>query len=238
MEQLSCILRGKTVTEISWGNPELTVHELEPDHYTESDRRKIGGFLAIFGAIRGYLKKREIQIISVETKKLATDKVELLDPAKAEYFSSHDVLTAMLSKAVESSDEIMITMDARKRFPSKYGLRDGGNCLKQAHVPIEICKDPHGVRQTVNRGYHYEADQVSGRASWQSRVCIITSWASYYTSLEGFPVLCHLPGRWLLKSLPLFDTCIIFQLDDQHLGVLHNATRINIAPNDGLQTYS
>lgn len=225
IEQISSIMNtGEILSEINWDNPDLATHELIPDHYSKKDIRRGGLLPSIIGFLRsGKRKHKHLWILDRE--KISRLKTDQVDPVTNEYLSSHDIIVSALCKIIQSSDEVAILMDYRERCPS-FKAYDGGNCLKQWSIPCDVGCNPNSVRQAVNKGYHFGANEIDGKAVIRGRVLISTSWVTGYKSIEGTNTICHSPPAHFTKGIRA-DTCVLFQIDEASFGLDHNFRKVD-----------
>eukprot|EP00984_Skeletonema_dohrnii_P018186 scaffold8428_cov120-Skeletonema_dohrnii-CCMP3373.AAC.2 len=227
IEQISSFMNtGHIVSKINWGNLDLTTLETLPDHYNKRDIRRVGFLPLMIGFLRsGKRKHSHLWILDRdELSRLKKDQVQV-DPEMNEFLSSHDIIMSTLCKLIRSSDEVMITMDHRERCPS-FGAYDGGNCLKQWAIPCDVGCNPNAIRKAVNKGFHYGANEVSGKAILRGRVLYSTSWVTGYKSIEGINTICHSPSVHFVRDIPA-DTCILFPIDNASFGLLHNFRKVD-----------
>jgi hypothetical protein len=228
IDQISSFMSGQDkMPLINWGNPALATHEVVPDHYSKRDLRRIGILPLLLGFMRISLRKKREQIWILNRADILRLKEEQLDTKTTEYLSSHDVIVSTICRLVQSSDEVIVNMDQRVRDPL-FKANDGGNCLKHLAIPCDVGSNPNAIRKAVTKGYYYEANQVDGKALRKGRVCYTTSWVTGFKCIQGLQTICHCPSVHFVRSIP-GDIGILFSIDDENFGLIHNFFKINEA---------
>jgi len=239
VHQISCFMNDVEITKIRWDNPLMPEHESDPDHYTDKDQGQMGMMSILSGFVfyklrsswkqkRNGTKKEHTWVVPKQY--LLDQKKEQLDTSITPFISSHDILFSTISRLLQSSTQLMITMDHRKRSPNKSFLpNDGGNCFKMFAIPTSVSSNPNHFRTALNNGYYYPANELDIKSTLaKGRMCYATSWATGYKSIDvvGQEIICHCPSFAFIRSFPA-DFCVIFHLDDDNLGVIHSMMEID-----------
>jgi hypothetical protein len=214
---------------IVWNNPHLTTQEMSPAHYSARDCRRSSGSTLVVGAIRQGTQlpkrvNRPIRHYVLCRNKIAQKKAELVGPT-CDYLSSHDVVLAAVSQCNTTALDVFMFASRRPRLPDLYTLQDGGICLAQFSLPRTVATDPNEIRQAVNRGYYYDTNSVPSEPTGTGRIIVSTSWATRACFLQGcgdtIATVCHVPTLGMFYVFP-FDLAIIWAVNDDCLGVVHN----------------
>jgi hypothetical protein len=214
---------------IVWNNPHLTTVEVSPAHYSTRDYSRSFGTTLHMGLIRQGTQlpkrvNRPIRHYVLCRNKIAQKKTELLGPS-SEYLSSHDIVLAAVSQCNTTALDVFVVLDRRPRQPELYTLSDGGLCTAQFSMPRAVATDPNEVRQAVDRGYYYGTNSVPSEPTGTGRVILSTSWATRACFLQGcggtIATVCHVPTLGMFYVFP-FDLAIIWAVNDDCLGVVHN----------------
>ncbi|GFH45169.1 hypothetical protein CTEN210_01643 [Chaetoceros tenuissimus] len=218
--QISALMNDQDITPINWQNEHMITLEPFPDHYTFRDRRKGGLLPMLFGALVNISRTRREQAWIVRKDKVIFEKRNQLDTNLTNYLESDDIILSKVSELLQSSVEINIDMDYRDKSP-EFARTDGGNCSKAFNLPSNVASNPNLLRQTIDKGYYYEANQVDGKPLKKGQLCYSSSWINSYKQIEGMKTLCHTPSFNLIQGQP-FDVCIMFVIDESHFAVFHN----------------
>ena len=104
---------------------------------------------------------------------------------------------------------------------------DGGNFLQEIPFPREAALDPNNVRKITRERKYYDANKIPILPSLLGCRGVFTNWSSVQKSLqvEGTTSVIEVPPVDFVASLP-YDTAVIFFMDEDHIGILHNYKEI------------
>jgi hypothetical protein len=93
--------------------------------------------------------------------------------------------------------------------------------------PKTVVLEPIGMRKIVSRKHFYETDQVPmerfhrGQAGRMTNFASISSKYLFEKRPSGLEAVAHCLPSSFFEIFPI-DVCVIYRLDKQHLGGIHN----------------
>ena len=104
---------------------------------------------------------------------------------------------------------------------------DGGNLLQEIPFRMKAALDPNNVRKISRERKYYDANKIPILPSLLGCKGSLSNWSSVQKSLqvEGTSNVIEMPPISFVASIP-FDLAVIFSMDEEHMGILHNYKKI------------
>ena len=105
----------------------------------------------------------------------------------------------------------------------------GGNLYIEVPFPRKYGCDPNNIYHILKEGQYYATDKLPTFPFLVGRVGRITSCVAPLAkefNFAGTKTICHSPPLAFLNTCP-FDCAVIFSMDKEHLGVMHNFFEVN-----------
>lgn len=220
---------------IDWNHPLKATHECYPETFSKKDIRNSYGMPFILGLFRNVRR-----LVNPSYSKLMVMRRDKIQEAKHKYLqhfpegtiiSANDMITAGLCQSNDSTDVFSFPLNMRGR---KDGMMHpdvemaAGYLCCEIPFPKKAALEPIGMRKIVSKKHFYETDQVPvepfqhGRAGRMTNFASISSDYLFETGASsGVETIAHCLPSSFFEIFPI-DVCVIYQLDQQHLGVIHN----------------
>ena len=230
LNQISHLLikGANDLPHINWEAPaHKGSKEFFQDHLSPRDVSRAYGIPFVLGILpRAIMGTKRYSYIMLSRSKINQKKDELKSPDE-EYLTTNDIILAALCQANRRQTILAQIVNCRGKAD---GLeeQDGGNFLQEILLPRKAALDPNQVRKITRAQKYFEANQVPFRPMVAGRLGRVSNWSSVKKSLEfeGTRVVAEVPPTGFVEALP-FDTAIIFSMDDDHMGLLHNYKTID-----------
>lgn len=216
---------------IDWNHPLKATHECFPETFSRRDVRNSYGWPFYVGLFRNFKR-----LIDPKFSRLYVMRRDKIDAVKKEYLkscpkgtiiSANDLITAGLCQSNESTDIFSFPLNMRGR---KEGMNDpmaAGYLCCEIPFPKEAAREPLGMRKIVSEKQYYDTDKVPMKPFFEGRNGRISNFASIRSNAlfenrpAGLEVICHCMPVNFFEIFPI-DVCMIFRIDKEHLGVMHN----------------
>jgi hypothetical protein len=237
IEQLSALVNTElvgadvatpsVVVPLDWEGPSKHTQELYLDNMSPRDISLVYGAVFLLSLLpRVIAGKKRHEYVILSRDKIEQKKVELKAP-DVNYLTSNDIVVAALCAANRRVGMCIQVMNARNRSEKVKG-NFAGNFLMGVPFDGKAGSDPNVVRGITSEMKYYESDKVPFKPILLNRAGRITNWAAVSNPLlvDGTDVLCQMPPVAFVEKCP-FDVAVIFSMDGEHLGILHNHKNMN-----------
>ena len=228
IEQISQALNGNDTAlsenVLNWNN--MSKHEMVPVTYSKRDFSRSWGRAFRFGVKvakgKRALHKSNIQRLFLSRGAINKRKSIELNASRHEYLSTNDIVTSVLCK-LSKSRLMMMNISIREREGYTSNSNDAGNLFCAPHFSTKAGQDPNTIRSVTKAvGGYFKPNHLPVMPFLQGSVGTISSWDRPKLILgEKITNISHFPGEFWFESF-LLDFAIIFAVDDDHVGVIHN----------------
>ena len=216
---------------IDWDHPLKATHECYPETFSKNDIRNSYGrpfFIGLFRNFRRLIDPSYSKLMVMRQDKIQKAKKKYLKKfPKGTIISANDLITAGLCQSNESTDLFSFPLNMRGRKPQLDDEMAAGYLCCEIPFPKTVVLEPIGMRKIVSRKHFYETDQVPmepflrGRAGRMTNFASISSKYLFEKGPSGLEAVAHCLPSSFFEIFPI-DVCVIYRLDKQHLGVIHN----------------
>jgi hypothetical protein len=216
---------------IDWDHPLKATHECYPETFSKNDIRNSYGrpfFIGLFQNFRRLIDPSYSKLMVMRQDKIQKAKKKYLKKfPKGTIISANDLITAGLCQSNESTDLFSFPLNMRGRKPQLDDEMAAGYLCCEIPFPKTAVLEPIGMRKIVSRTHFYETDQVPmepflrGRAGRMTNFASISSKYLFEKGPSGLEAVAHCLPSSFFEIFPI-DVCVIYRLDKQHLGVIHN----------------
>jgi hypothetical protein len=216
---------------IDWNHPSKATFECFPESFSHRDRRIAYGFPFYIGLFRNFRR-----LINPTYKKLMVMRRDRIEQVKKEYLkkcpqgtiiSANDLITAGLCQSCHSTDIFSFPLNMRGRKEDMMDQMAAGYLCCEIPFPRTAALEPIGMRQIVSERKFYDTDELpeepffQGKNGRVSNFASITSDDMFEKGPSGLEILCNCLPVNFFEIFPI-DVCMIFAMDSQHIGVMHN----------------
>jgi len=223
--------KTKRPPPIDWNHPLKATHECYPETFSEQDIRNSYGrpfFIGLFRNFRRLIDPSYSKLMVMRRDKIQATKSKYLDKfPEGTIISANDLITAGLCQSNDSTDIFSFPLNMRGRKEHLDDPMAAGYLCCEIPFPKKAALEPIGMRHIVTKKHFYETDQVPmepflhGRAGRMTNFASISSGHLFQKGASGFETVAHCLPSSFFEIFPI-DVCVIYQLDKQHLGVIHN----------------
>ena len=229
MDQLSSLHDAHKPRPIKWNNAKQASHQISAENFSERDTQVMYGLPFLLGVSANLWRKtnRQHEYLSLSKEKINAKRKELCNEENSS-LSSNDIITAALCEANKSSDIFAFTRTMRELHRKEY--KDmGGNLYVEVPFARTVGSDPNHFRQLIKRGWYYDKGELPLMPFLKGKVGRITSCVapiSVHMAFGESETVCQEPPHDFVYMTP-FDNAVIFTMDHDHIGVMHNFQEID-----------
>jgi len=216
----------ENMPKIDWHAPSKKTQELFLDHMSPRDVNRMYGLPSLLGVLPRFLRgvKRHSYILLSRTK--INLKKEELKASHENHLTTNDIIVAALCQA-NLRIELMTQVTNVRGKVKELDALDGGNLLQESPFPRKAALDPNNVSKISRERKYYDANKIPIVPSLLGRKGFFSNWSSVQKSLqvEGTTNVIEMPPPTFVAILHS-DVAVIFSMDEEHMGILHNYEKI------------
>lgn len=216
---------------INWNHPMKATFECFPETFSRRDRYTAYGWPFYLGILRNVRR-----LVHPTYKKLMVMRRDKIAQAKQEYLkhcpsgtiiSANDLITAGLCQSCESTDIFSFPLNMRGRKEGMMDKMAAGYLCCEIPFARTAALEPMSVREIVTKRQYYTTNELPRKPFLRGKNGRLSNFASvrspdmFAENISGLQVICHCMPVNFFEIFPI-DVCMIFAMDSQHIGVMHN----------------